>query len=91
MRFRALRISVPYDRQAMIYYTLRCYRQLPVQQQRAIEGRIRRACGERYEEEYYRPVMEWVTGLRSMPWVIGEYGVSDKRLLAIRKKLFEQW
>lgn len=91
MRFRMLQINVGRDRQAMIYYTLRCYRSLPTGQQRAIEGKIRRACGKRYEDEYFRPVTEWVTGQRSMEMVIQEYGVSDKRLLAIRKKLFEAW
>lgn len=92
MRFRRLNsVGLSYNRQAMIHYTLLCYRQLPRGQQQAIEGRIRRACGERYEDEYFRPVIEWITGQRSMVWVMQEYGVSDKRLLQIRKALFENW
>lgn len=92
MRFRRLEsVGIPYNRQAMIHYTLMCFKQLPRGQQRVIEGKIRRACGERYESEYFRPVTEWVTGQRSMVRCVQEYGVSDKRMLAIRKALFENW
>lgn len=91
MRFRRLdSVRLPYERQAMIHYTLMCYRQLPAGQQKAIEGRIRRACG-KMQDEYSRPVLLWLTGQKSMHMVVQEFGVSDKRMLAIRRKVFENW
>lgn len=86
--FRKLRgVSVPYQRQGLIYFTCATYRQQPQWMQRKID-KLCQECGGEYADALKALLTE--EGAR-VDGVALQYHMSEGTLIRARKKFYETW
>lgn len=91
MGFRKMRgIKLPYRRQGQIYFTLLNYDSQPVEVRRRIDAKLREAAGG--DAAYEAALRRWVIREGESLTVIAQrYGVSERQMYYLRKKLYESW
>ncbi len=90
MAFKKLRsIRLPYAKQGQIYFALLNYRTQPKKVQERIDRLIHDAANG--EKEYEAALREWLIDDERWDKVIQKHYLSDKVLITMRKKVYENW
>ncbi len=79
-------ICVPYERQGVVYFTSRTYRDQPERVKRKIEGLCRTCAG-----EYWRALFEFVTTDESATKICMEHYIGRATLFRAVKKYYESF
>lgn len=88
--FRRMKgVRLPYRRQGLIFFTLRCYQDMAGSAQQRIDARIRHAAtGDAATEEALRA---WCLHGETIESAALEHHVSESTLYRARKRLYEDW
>ena len=82
-------VRLPYRRQGMIFFTLRCYQDMAGSGRQRIDARIRNAAGG--DEAVAEALRAWCLRGETIESAAMEHHVSESTLYRARKRLYEDW
>lgn len=90
MKFRKIRnISLSYERQGQIFFTLANYANQPPGIKKQIDERIRKAA--KGSQSYEAALRDWLLHGAAFEAVLRRHYVRDATLVAMRKEIYETW